>query len=184
MMVRMRVIALFHLKTSLTFFSLPVLFLFAHAAGMVGLRVVAFWLWQPQAHSEWCSGRIKNWTEEWNSPWTPVSPVKLSNFCGFLPDQPSLTAPEIICAHCGQVTGCREQGSDWLIRPNDVSIKRTTRWLAVLRRASPLVSWRGKPGFLDLNCREQFPKVQASKLWQQTTLLGRGGSKLNMMPLV
>lgn len=42
MMVRMRMIALFHLKTSLTFFSLPVLFLFAHAAGMVGLRVVAF----------------------------------------------------------------------------------------------------------------------------------------------
>lgn len=89
-MGRMGRIALSHLQTSLTFFSLPVLFLFAHAAGMVGLRVVAFWLWQPQAHSEWCSGRIKTWTEEWNSPWTLVSPVKLSNICGFLPDQPSL----------------------------------------------------------------------------------------------
>lgn len=30
------------LKTSLTFLSLPVLFLFAHAAGMVCLRVVVF----------------------------------------------------------------------------------------------------------------------------------------------
>lgn len=29
-------------KTSLTFLSLPVLFLFAHAAGMVGLRVAVF----------------------------------------------------------------------------------------------------------------------------------------------
>lgn len=66
---KMMMIALFHLKTSLTFLSLPVLFLFAHAAGKVGLWVVAFWLWQPQAHSEeWCSGRIKNWNDEWKSP--------------------------------------------------------------------------------------------------------------------
>ena len=38
-------------KTSLTFLSLPVLFLFAHAAGMIGLRMDVFGLWQPQAHS-------------------------------------------------------------------------------------------------------------------------------------
>lgn len=40
--MKMMVLALFHLKTSLTFFGLPVLFLFAHAAGVIGLRVVAF----------------------------------------------------------------------------------------------------------------------------------------------
>ena len=48
-----------------TFLSLPVLFLFAHAAGMSGLLMEVFGLWQPQAHSgmrvpETQGGKVRN----------------------------------------------------------------------------------------------------------------------------